>query len=72
MPAPTLSGDEKQDEKLDVGQADYDRRFNDIVGAEKRGTINMDDFERNLGENADGSQEDANIEYNHWVVDVDI
>ena len=52
MPAPTLSGDEKQDEKLDVGQADYDRRFNDIVSAEKNGT-NMSDFERNYGENAD-------------------
>ena len=61
MPA-TLPGDEKQDQKLDVGQADYDRRFNDIVGAEKRGTVNMDDFERNFGENADDSQENANIE----------
>ena len=61
MPASTLSGDEKQDEKLDAGQADYDRRFNDIVSAEKNGT-DMSDFERNYGENADSSKEDANIE----------
>ncbi len=62
MPTPTFSpGDQKQDEKLNPGQQDADRRFGDLSGAEKRGTIDMSDFERNYGENADGSEEDANI-----------
>lgn len=59
MPTSTFTpGDEKQDEKLNPGQ----RAADQLVGAEKRGTMNMDDFERNYQENADGSQEDANIE----------
>lgn len=63
MPTPTLTpGDNKQDDKLNPGQRDYDRRFNDLVGAEKRGTADMSDFERNYGENADSSQEDANAQ----------
>ena len=62
MPAPTLSGDEKQDEKLNPGQQHSDHQLNDLSGAEKRGTIDMSDFERNYGENADGSAEDANID----------
>lgn len=63
MPTPTFTpGDEKQDEKLNPGQRDYDRRFNDLSGVEKRGTVDMSDFERNYGENADSSQEDANIQ----------
>lgn len=63
MPTSTLTpGDKKQDEKLNPGQRDYDRRFNDLSGAEKRGTIDMSDFERNLGENADSSEEDANAQ----------
>jgi len=63
MPAPTfMPEDKKQDERLNPGQQDYDRRFNDVSNAEQRGSINMDDFERNYGETADSSQEDANIE----------
>jgi hypothetical protein len=62
MPTSTFTpGDEKQDEKLNPGQRDADRRFSDLSGAEKRGTVDMSDFERNYGENADSSQEDANI-----------
>jgi hypothetical protein len=62
MPTSTFTpGDEKQDEKLNPGQQDANRRFGDLADSEKRGTIDMGDFERNFGENADSSQEDANI-----------
>lgn len=63
MPTPTFTpGDEKQDEKLNPGQQHADHRFSDLAGAEKQGTVDMSDFERNYGENADSSQEDANID----------
>ncbi|MGV9002146.1 MAG: M15 family metallopeptidase [Candidatus Saccharimonadaceae bacterium] len=62
MSTSTLTpGDEKQDKKLNHVQEDADSRF-DLTGAEKRGTINMDDFERNFGENADSGREDSNID----------
>lgn len=41
MPTSTLKpGDERQDDKLNPGQIDYDRRFNDIANAEKSGNAN--------------------------------
>lgn len=61
MPTSTFTpGDEKQEEKLNPGQQDYDRRFNDIAQAEERGTF--DDIANNYdGSTADPSQEDANV-----------
>lgn len=60
MPAPTFTpGDEKQDEKLNPGQRDYDRRFNDIARAEEQGTFS--DIANNYDKTADPKQEDANI-----------
>jgi len=59
-PSTVLPEDEKQDEK-NVGQQHADRTISELSGAENRGTINMDDFERNYGENADDSQENENI-----------
>jgi hypothetical protein len=59
MPTSTLTpGDEKQDEKLNRSQQAADQ----LVDPEQRGTINMADFDRNYQENADATQEDANIE----------
>lgn len=61
MPAPTFTpGDKKQDEKLNPGQQDYDRRFNDIVEAEKQAAA-FKDISDNYDKDADASQEDANI-----------
>jgi len=59
MALPTLPGDEKQDEKLNPGQQDYDRRFNDIAKAEQEGSFN--NIADNYNQTADGSQEDDNI-----------
>ncbi len=59
MPTTFTPGDEKQDEALNPGQQDYDRRFNDIARAEEAGTFN--DSVNNYDKNADSSQEDANI-----------
>jgi len=59
MALPTLPGDEKQDEKLNPGQQDYDRRFNDISKAEQQGSFN--DIANNYNQTADSSQEDDNI-----------
>lgn len=71
MSTSTLTpGDNKQDDKLNPGQRDYDRRFNDLAGAEKRGTTDMSDFERNYGENADSSYEDANIQKSNGIQSV--
>lgn len=40
MPTSTFTpGDERQEEKLNPGQQDYDRRFNDISKAEQKGTF---------------------------------
>lgn len=62
MSTPTFTpGDEKQDERLNPGQQHADQTFGDLSGKEKRGTIDMGDFERNYGENADSKQEDENI-----------
>lgn len=61
MPTPTFTpGDKKQDEKLNPGQQDYDRRFNDIAAAEEKGTF--DDIAANYDKTADSSQEDKNID----------
>ncbi len=58
---PTLiPGDERQEDRLNPGQQDYDRRFNTIAKAEEAGTFN--DIANNFDKTADGSQEDANIE----------
>jgi hypothetical protein len=59
MALPTLPGDEKQDDKLNPGQQDYDRRFNDMSRAEEQGTFN--DIANNYNQTADSSKEDANI-----------
>jgi hypothetical protein len=59
MALPTLPGDEKRDEKLNPGQQDYDRRFNDIAKAEEQGTFN--DIANNYDQKADGSRENKNI-----------
>lgn len=61
MPTSTFTpGDKKQDEHLNPGQRDYDRRFNDIAKAEEKGTF--DDTTKNYDQTADASQEDANIQ----------
>jgi len=61
MPTSTFTpGDNKQDDKLNPGQQEYDRRFNDIARAEERGTF--DDIAKNYDKTADSSQEDANID----------
>ena len=61
MPTSTFTpGDEKQDEKLNPGQQDADRRFNGIARAEENGTF--DDIAKNYDQTADPSQEDANID----------
>ena len=59
MALPTLPGDEKQDERLNPGQQDYDRRFNDIAKAEQDGSFN--DGANNDNQTTDESQADANI-----------
>ena len=59
MALETLPGDEKKQEELNPGQQDYDRRFNDIARAEEKGAFN--DIADNYGQNADSSQENANI-----------
>lgn len=56
MPAPTLPGDEKQGQKYDVHQAEYDRRFNDIAQAEEKGTF--DDIVNNYDKTSDESGSD--------------
>ncbi len=59
MPTSTFTpGDERQEEKLNPGQQDYDRRFNDIAKAEEQGTFN--DAANTYDQTADSSQEDAN------------
>jgi len=59
MPTSTFTpGDQKQDEELNRSQQAADQ----LLGSEQRGTINVDDFERNFQENADSSEEDKNIE----------
>lgn len=60
MPKTFTPGDERQDEKLNPGQQDYDRRFNDIAKAEEKGTF--DEIADNYDKTADSSQEDANIQ----------
>ncbi len=61
MPAPTLLPDDQKQDKLNPGERHADA-LADLAGAEKRGNINMDDFERSLkNDTADSSAEDANI-----------
>lgn len=56
MPTSTLiPGDEKQDEK-NIGQQHADQTFNDLSTTEKRGTINMDEFEKEFADDADSSK----------------
>jgi len=59
MALPTLPGDKKQEDSLNPGQQDYDRRFNDISKAEEQGTFS--DIAGNYDKTADSSQEDKNI-----------
>lgn len=52
MPTSTLTpGDERQEEKLNPGQQDYDRRFNNIADSEKRGTADGDSYDKDTGSN---------------------
>jgi len=56
MPTSTLiPGDEKQDEK-NIGQQHADQTFNDLSTTEKRGTIDMDEFEKEFADDADSSK----------------
>ena len=62
MPTPLFTpGDEKQDERLNPGQQDADRRFGDLSNAEKQGTIDNDSSGGSFGSNGDTSQEDADL-----------
>lgn len=54
-----LPGDQKE-ESRNVGQADYDRKFNEIARLENDGTFN--DIKNNYGNTADSAQENQNIE----------
>lgn len=61
MPAPTLLPDDQKQDKLNPGERHADA-LADLAGAEKRGSINMDDFENSLkNDTADNTAEDANI-----------
>lgn len=53
MPTTFTPGDQKQDEKLNPGQQDYDRRFGDLAKAEEKGTF--DDIVNNYDKSADSS-----------------
>lgn len=58
MPTPLFTpGDEKQDERLNPGQQDADRRFGDLSNAEKQGTVNNDNSGGGFGSNGDSSQD---------------
>ena len=59
MALPTLPGERKQEDTLNPGQQHSDRRFNDMARAEEEGTFK--DIADNYDQDADGSQEDANI-----------
>ena len=59
MALPTLPGERKQEDTLNPGQQHSDRRFNDIARAEEEGNFN--DSADNYDQDADGSQQDANI-----------
>jgi len=61
MPKTLTPGDNKKDER-NIGQDHSDRLVNRLNNTEQAGTVDMSDFERNYGENADSSQEDANID----------
>ncbi|TAL15333.1 hypothetical protein EPN95_00365 [Patescibacteria group bacterium] len=50
---------DKADDKLNPGQADYDRKFNGLAKREEAGTF--DDIAKNYDKSADPSQENANI-----------
>ena len=60
MPAPTFtSGDEQQDERLNPGQQDADRRFGSLSDAEKRGTVDANGSGGNSGENTGANEENT-------------
>ena len=59
MALTTLPGDEKEKDKLNPGQTNYDRRFNDIAQAEEQGTF--DSIANNYDQTANSDQEDGNI-----------
>jgi len=62
MPTPLFTpGDEKQDERLNPGQQDADRRFGDLSNAEKQGTVNNDNDGGGFDSNGNTSQEDADL-----------
>ncbi|MDB5167000.1 MAG: hypothetical protein JWN26_145 [Candidatus Saccharibacteria bacterium] len=54
---------DKTDDKLNPGQADYNRKFNDIANREEAGTFG--DIAKNYNKTADPSQENANIAKAH-------
>ena len=60
MPTTFTPGDNKQEDKLNPGQQDYDRRFNDIAQAEEKAAF--DSIANNYDQTADSGQEDENIE----------
>jgi hypothetical protein len=64
MPTPTLTpGDNKQDNKLNPGQQHADQLVNRLSNAEQQpGTLDMGDFERNYGENADDPNGNTSID----------
>lgn len=62
MSTSTLTpGDNKQDEKLNPGQRDYERRFSDLNTAEKKGTYNQNP-DKDQNQAVDTSQENADVE----------
>jgi hypothetical protein len=62
MPTSTLTPDDhKLDNELNPGQRDHERRVKDLSGAEKRGTIDMSEFEQDYNGNTDNPQ-DENIQ----------
>lgn len=59
MPTTFAPDDEKQDEKLNPGQADSDRLFGGLSDAEQQ---SLADMEKNYGQDANPTQEDAAID----------
>lgn len=70
MPTSTLTPGEDQEEKLNPGQKDYDRRFNDIARAEEQGTFkDGSSKEAGDGNSAEAlrSKEDAGSASSQWA-----
>ena len=60
MPTTFTPGDNKQDDKLNPRQQEYDERFKNIARKEEQGSF--DDIVNNYDQDADSGQEDENIE----------